>query len=195
MKKKEWVYRELLHSALEKHEDRLTQCSIAESLGISLSTVNNAIKPLERMGAVEISRMGFRVTDPEKALAYWGSTRDLHNDVVYRTRVEAPVSEIERLMPSEIVYSAYSAFKFKFNEVPADYSEVYVYASSLVELKDRFPERKGPPNLIVLKSDQRLAELSRQCVAPSPQIYVDLWNLKEWYAKDFLRAFERRFKW
>ena len=195
MKKKELVYLELLHRAMDKKEERITQLSLAEALSVSLSTVNNAIKPLERMGAVEIGRMGFRVTDQEKALAYWGSIRDLHKDVVYRTRVEASVSEIERSMPSGITYSAYSAFKFKFKEVPADYSEVYVYASSLAELKDRFPERKGPPNLIVLKSDPRLAELSKQHIVPPPQMYVDLWNLKEWYAKDFLKALERRFKW
>jgi len=30
--------------------------------------------------------------------------------------------------------------------------------------------------------------------ASLPLVYIDLWNLKEWYAKEFLNALEERLK-
>jgi len=195
MKKKEWVYREILYTTMELKEKKLTQLSLAQKLHISLSTVNNALKPLVKIGAVSVTGMGFRVTDEEKLAAYWASIRNLQKDIKYQTRADASISEIEKSMPPDIIYTAYSGYKFKFRDVPADYSEVYVYSSDIKEMKTRFPELKGPPNLFVLDPDPRLPHLSKDSIAPSCQLYVDLWNLKEWYAKDFLKALERRFKW
>jgi len=195
MKKKERVYREALYTTMELKEKKLTQLSLARKLGISLSTVNNALKPLVKMGAVDVSGMGFRITDEEKLAAYWASMRNLEKDVRYKTRVGALVSEIEKSMPPGVVYTAYSGYKFKFSDVPADYSEVYVYTSDMDEIKARFPELKGPSNLFVLEADSHLVSISKEGIAPSCQLYVDLWNLKEWYAKDFLKALERRFGW
>jgi hypothetical protein len=196
MKKKEWVYREALYTIMELKEKKLTQLSLAPKLKISLSTVNNALRPLVKMGAVDVTGMGFRVTDEEKLAAYWASIRDLEKDIKYQTRVDAPVSDIEKNMPPGIIYTAYSGYKFKFGDVPADYSEVYIYASpDMHEIKARFPELKGPPNLFVLVADPQLISISKESIAPSCQLYVDLWNLKEWYAKDFLKALERRFGW
>jgi hypothetical protein len=31
-------------------------------------------------------------------------------------------------------------------------------------------------------------------LAPIAQIFVDLWNIREWYAKDYLDALSRRLK-
>ena len=42
------------------------------------------------------------------------------------------------------------------------------------------------PNLFVLKKGRNMKEMT------AAQIFVDLWNLKEWYAKDFLMAMEAR---
>jgi len=195
MKKKEWVYREILYTTMELKEKKLTQLSLAQKLHISLSTVNNALKPLVKIGAVSVTGMGFRVTDEEKLAAYWASIRNLQKDIKYQTRADASISEIEKSMPPDIIYTAYSGYKFKFRDVPADYSEIYVYSSDIKEMKTRFPELKGPPNLFVLDPDPQLPHLSKDSIAPSCQLYVDLWNLKEWYAKDFLKALERRFKW
>jgi transcriptional regulator with XRE-family HTH domain len=197
MKKKEWVYRTVLYKTMERKEKRLTQLSLARELGISLSTVSNSLKTLTKIGAVVINDMGFRVTDEQKFLTYWASMRNLEKDIQYRTRVNASVSEIEKSMPSGIIYTAYSGYKFKFGEVPADYSEVYIYAGEemLEEIKTRFPEREGPANLLILKTDSNLPAFSNGNIAPLCQLYVDLWNLREWYAKDFLKALERRFRW
>ena len=43
-------------------------------------------------------------------------------------------------------------------------------------------------NLIVLETDPHLERLGRATLA---QIYVDLWNLRSWYAQDFLNALEK----
>jgi len=53
MKNSELVYRELL-SGVETENARFTQLGLAKTLGISLSTVNNALMPLRKMGAVKI---------------------------------------------------------------------------------------------------------------------------------------------
>jgi len=186
MKKKELVYREILYQALENGNKRLTQKRLAEDLHISLSTVNNALAPIKGMGAVRIDPRSFDVVNPQKILYYWASIRNLEKDIIYKTRVDRNVSEIEKSMPSRVVFGGYSAYKFRFNDVPADYSEVYVYADTLEEIKKRFPESKNPSNLFVLKKGFEEMTLAN--------IFVDLWNMKEWYAKDFIEGIEKRLK-
>ncbi|MFP4046070.1 MAG: helix-turn-helix domain-containing protein [Candidatus Aenigmatarchaeota archaeon] len=159
--------------------EEFTQASLSENLGVSLSTVNRTVKKLERMGAVDIKTRGLEVLDKEKILMYLASIRDPHRDIIYRTRVEKEVMEIEKNMPGGIDFTAYTAYRLKYNDVPADYSEVYVYADEegLEEIKTRFPEKKGPKNLIVLKKE----------IGVSPAlIFADLWNLREWYSKEFV---------
>jgi len=186
MLKAEIVIREVLES-----RKRLTQLELSKLLGFSLSTINNALKPLAEMGAIEL-KMGIKIVDKHKVLLYWANKRNLQKDIVYRTFVPKEVSEIEKNMPAGIIYTAFSAYKFKFEEVPADYSEVYVYADNIEEIKKRFPLKKGPTNLFVLKLDKRLLEISQQNIAPLSQIFVDLWNIKEWYAKEFIKALEEK---
>jgi len=104
-----------------------------------------------------------------------------------------PVKEIERIMP-DVVFGAYTAYKFRFDDVPADYSEVYAYAddNELKIIKSRvskFKTGENNPNLYVLKKDKLLASYPK---IPLSQIFVDLWNLKEWYAKDFLNELENK---
>lgn len=176
---------------LEVFRGAKTQKEIAERLGISLSTVNNALEPLARIGAIEKRNFGLRLIDKEKALAYWAGARNLEKDIVYKTRAEMPITEIERLMPSGVAFTAFTAFRLKFKEVPADYSEVYVYANDdeLAELKKRFPQKEGPANLIVLS---KLESFSGEKIVSNELLFVDLWNLKEWYAKEFLKALKQK---
>lgn len=190
MKKKELVYRELLVAEGKK----TTQLRLAKVLGVSLSTVNNALKPLVKMGAVRVSPRGLRIVDYEKVLIHWANVRDLDKEVVYATRSESSAREIESMMPQGAVFTAYSGYKLKYGDAPADYSEVYVYAGgkTLEEIKKRFPESGKTPNIFVLKPDSRLAGLSGESAAPAPQLFVDLWNLKSWYAKDFVNTLRER---
>ncbi len=190
MRKKEILYREMLTEAIESKILTFTQLALSKKFGFSLSTVNNALKPLEQIGAIEKRERYFQLVDAHKLLTFWATTRNLAKDILYSTRAEMPVQKIEGSMPPGATFTAYSGYRFLFNEAPADYGEVYVYADekTLEEIKKRFPEKKGPSNIFVLETDAFMPER----IAPRAQIYADLWNLKEWYAKDFLDALERR---
>lgn len=182
MKKIEFVYRSILYQVMEKKNKVMTQLELSKSLGISLSTVNHALNPLKKMGAIRIKLKSFEVVDAKKILLYWASVRNLEKDIIYKTRVDKTVIDIEKNMPSDVIFGAYSAYKFKFKNMPADYSEVFVYSNNLEEIKKRFPENKNVPNLFVLKKDFGDMTLAN--------LFVDLWNLKEWYAKEFLKSLE-----
>ncbi|MBI1935887.1 hypothetical protein HYS31_05590 [Candidatus Woesearchaeota archaeon] len=188
MKKIEFVYRELLFNAIEKENRHLTQAYLAQALEISLSTVNLALKPLARMNSVRIKKTGFDIIDAKKILYYWASIRNVEKGIIYQTRVDAPVKEIEKEMPDDVVFTAFSAYKFKFKDVPADYSEVYVYGDENV--KKRFKESKEIPNLFVLKKDEIIERYGKTATAAN--LFVDLWNLRQWYANDFLKALEAK---
>ncbi|MBW2975807.1 winged helix-turn-helix domain-containing protein [Candidatus Woesearchaeota archaeon] len=190
MKKTELVYREILNKFIEEKNAKLTQLGLAHALKISLSTVNNALKPLIKMGAVKVNLRNFEIVNAKKILYYWASMRNIKKDIIYKTRVECKttVAEIEKKMPPGIVFAAYTAYKLKFNDAPADYSEVYVYCADegLKELTRRFPPKNNNPNLFVLRKDFEDKKM------PAAQVFVDLWNLKEWYASDFVNALEKR---
>ena len=194
MQKSEWVYRELLYQRLEKKRYQFTQLAIAKKLRISLSTVNHALVPLETMGAIVKTPMGLKLLDPKKLLFLWASKRTLNRQVIFQTRADLFIPQIEKNMPSGIVYAAYSAYKFKFEDVPADYGEVYVYATeeTLKEIKRRFPEKGGPPNLFVLQADSFLPQTAEGGICSMGNMFVDVWNIRTWYAKEFLRALEKR---
>lgn len=188
MKKAEFVYREVLYNAMEKKNRNLTQSYLAAALNISLSTVNFAIQPLVRMNAIRIKKMGFDIIDPKKILYYWASIRNIEKDIIFSTRAEEPVKSIEKQMPDDAVFTAFSAYKFKFKDVPADYSEVYVYGSGSIE--KRWQQNSNPPNLFVLKKDGSIDKYGK--TATTANLFVDLWNLKQWYAKEFLNALEAK---
>ena len=190
MKKTEQIYRQILTEAIENKKYKFTQLELSKPLKVSLSTVNNAIKPLENIGAVDVKKRGFNIRDLKKILVFWATKRNLAKDIVYQTNANLAVSQIEKNLPSDAVYTAYSGYKFRFNDVPADYSEVIVYADNFDEIKSRFPQRKGHINLIVLKKNKNM--IVKNNIAPLAQIYVDLWNLGTWYAKEFLKALEEK---
>lgn len=194
LKKKEIIYRDLCDGAL-KERFLFTQLELSKKFNFSLSTVNNALRPLEQMGAIRKKRRGFEVTDIKKLLLYWASVRTVWRDIVYTTRVELPVMKIEASVPPGSIFTAYSGYRIAYHEAPADYSEVYVYAPKKIldEMSRRFPKKEGPANLFVLEPDEFLVK-SMAVSVPISQLYVDLWNMKEWYAKDFLSALERRIK-
>ncbi len=195
MKKQELVYREILYRAIEKKEFTLTQSELSKTLGISLSIINKAITRLNEIGAVKKSQRNFKILDIKKILYFWASIRNLNKDIIFKARIEMPVREIERNIPDNIIFTAYSAYKLKFKDVPADYSEVYVYADSqeIEEIKRRFSlkdkDKSQKPNLFILKKDPLINKYNS---IPISQIFVDLWNLSEWYSKEFLNAIERR---
>jgi len=186
--KKERVYREILYYVMEERVKRFKQIELSKACKMSLSSVNYALKPLVRMNAIEKKRFGFVVIDPRKILMYWASIRELEKDIVYQTYLNKPVEKIESEVPANSVFTAYSAFKFKFKKIPSEYSEVIIYGKR-EDFEKRFgkEELKFKSNLIVLNLDEHLFKFK---IAPIAQIYVDLWNLKSWYAKEFLKKLE-----
>ena len=186
MKKVEYVYRELLYQAMERSNRRVTQSELAKTLRVSLSTVNLAIKPLRRMRAVDVKPRALAIIDAKKILYYWASMRNIEKDTVYSTRADMAVNEIEKSIPDNAVYGAYTAYKLKFKDVPADYSEIYVYG----DINERFPKSESQPNIFALKKDALMERYGKTTTLA--QTFVDLWNLKEWYAKEFVKEMEAK---
>lgn len=190
LKKKEIIWREILFQSIEQKKHQFTQKALSEKFGYSLSTVFNALKIPRASGAIEVKSKYFLVHDQEKFLNIWATFRNLSKDIVYKTRIDASVAQIEGLMPPDAIFTACSAYRLKFNDAPADYDKVYIYSNNLEEIKKRFPLQTGNPNLIALKPDAELRKFGP--LAPLPQMYVDLWNLREWYAKDFIDALKSK---
>lgn len=192
MTKKEILWREILHQTIENKKTKFTQKELAAQFGFSLSTVFNALKIPRRTGAIKVSGRDFVVIDAEKFLNIWATFRQIKKEIIYQTHCDLSVREIEGLMPASVIFAGFSAYLKKYKEAPADYDKVYIYLnpSQLSELKKRFPPKKGYENLIVLKADPGLAKFGK--ITPDVQTYVDLWNLSEWYAKDFLNALKEK---
>ena len=191
MTKKEVIWREILFQSTENKKFEFTQKELAQKYGFSLSTVFNALKIPREANIIEGKR-GFRIQDIEKFLYLWATFRKIKKDIIYQTAVKKGVFEIEGEMPPNVIFAAYTAFLKKHKIAPADYDKVYVYIEekNLKEIKNRFPLQKGYQNLIVLKADPWLKNFGK--LTPDCQTFVDLWNLPEWYAKDFLNALKEK---
>jgi len=191
MTKKEIIWREILFQAIENKKFEFTQKELAQKYGFSLSTVFNALKIPREANIIEGKR-GFRIQDIEKFLYLWATFRKIKKDIIYQTAVKKGVFEIEGEMPPQVIFAAYTAFLKKYKQAPADYDKVYVYLEekNLKEIKNRFPPQKGYQNLIALKADPWLKKFGK--LTPDCQTFVDLWNLPEWYAKDFLNALKEK---
>lgn len=193
MTKKETIWRHILHEALTRRTDVLTQKNIAEQFHYSTSTVYNALKIPRELGAIEVTGRFFRLRDFEKLLLIWATQRYITRDIIYQTYVDMTPQKIEGSMPANTIFGAFSAYRLKYEESPADYDAIYVYSKNLESIKQRFPKeknRKKNPNLFVLKADEFLENFGT--ITPDVQTFVDLWNLPQWYAKDFLEALKRK---
>lgn len=192
MTKKEVIWRDILMQYRLKKRIIFTQKELAADFGFSLSTVFNAIKPLRESGIVEVSGRNFRLDSYKKLLLLWASHRNLKKDIYYQARVEKGPKDLEALLPSFVRFGLYSAFTFAYRRAPADYDHVYAYADSdrLPEIAARLPSpdpKSRHPNFFLLKADQWVI---RYGAMPFEQIFTDIWNAPEWYAKDFLKSLE-----
>ena len=191
MKKIEIIWRELLFQSIEKGKYQFIQKELAGHFGFSTSTVFQALKPLRKMGAIRVNGRNFILEDPEKLLYHWASIRDFGKDILFSGQVKLSVSEIESRMPPEVVFGGFSAAKeILENDVPADYDKVYIYTSKPDQIKERFSFDHGKENLIVLAADDFLQDYGQ--ITNLSQTFVDLWNLPEWYAKEFVKALKEK---
>ena len=191
MRKKELIWRHILEQSLAKKQARFTQKELASQFGISLSTVHHALKIPRKIGAVEVTGRFFRLRDPEKLLYLWATHRNLKRDILYATHLDMPVQKIEGIMPPHTVFAAFSAYRLRYKDAPADYDVVYVYAADLEAIKKRFPKTRGYENLIVLKPDPLM---QNEHITSDPQTFVDIWNTPHWYAKEFMNELKRKMK-
>lgn len=186
MLKIEYVWRELLYQAIEKNNPTFSISLLAKKFSLSTSVVSHALFPLKELKIVNVRKIGSEVRDVERLLTFWATRRNLKKDIVYQTFSSIPVFERETLMPAEVSPTAFSAFRLYFKNVPADYENIYFYTSNPDFVKKRFPESpKKQSNIFILRKDPFFKLYKKTTLA---QIYADLWNLHEWYAKDFLEA-------
>jgi len=195
MKLYEVFYREITTDYLSG-KNLFTQKEMSDRLGISISNINRALKELEAINAVVIRPSAFKIIAIDRLLLYWATHRKLERDIVYSAFANMRINEIEASMVNGVAFTAYTAYKKIYNDIPANYSEVYVYATedALYEIKKGFPLHKSYDNIFVLKTDPILEKRIENgiVVVPVPNIFVDLWNINTWYAKDFVDALAKR---
>lgn len=185
------VWRHLLVLALERECRRSSISELSRELSLAVSTVHQALERPRQIGAMKpASDGGLRLVDPAQLLLLWAGQRCLAHDVVYRTHVRLPVSEIEDRLPEGTVPTAFSAYvRQRGRNDIADYEQVVVYGD-VARIAAEFPACPGYPNLIVLAPDPLLSRYG--CVAPVAQVYVDLFNLPSWTAQRFFSVLSRR---
>ncbi len=187
MFKKEIIWREILFQAIEKNKYSFQQKELAKRFGFSLSTIFNALKKPREIKAIKVGGRGFDLVNTEKLLYLWATERRLEKDIIYHTFVPESPSQIEQKIPDKIIWGLFSAYQYRFKNSPSDYDKVYIYANrqQLLEIKKRFPWKKGPENLFVLQSDKFLKNYGYS--GTLAQIFVDIWNTNYWYAQEFLQ--------
>lgn len=191
MKKIETIWHYLLLQTLTEGVFRHTQQDLARRFGISLSTVYHALATPTAIGAIRKESKFFVLADPIKLLYYWASVRNLKRRIIYQTHVNERIQNIEGLAMPTSTFGGYSAGKIILGEAPADYAAVYFYdqKNHLKQIQDRFPpSAHKPANLFILEKTGSM-ESSKQHTS-LPLTFVDIWNLPDWYAKDFTRALE-----
>ena len=194
MKKVNRVLREILYRVYGRYEFFMSQKALAQACGVSMDTVNRLVAKLNQFRSIEKKPLGFRVTEPEKILTYWATTRNLARDITYSTYSPNSVSEIEGDMPPGSVFTMFSGYHLRFKETPTYYEEVYVYADQDA-VKRKFPESQADRrNLFVLRQDPYLERTSKNGAAPIAQLYVDLWQLGGSPANRFLLELKKKLK-
>lgn len=183
MLKIEYVWREILSQAIEQKNPDFTITELSNKFSLSTSMVSHALFPLRSLGIVKVGKVKSSLIDAERMLYFWATRRNLKKEIIYKTYSEINVFERETLMPTDVFPTAYSACRLYYDLAPSDYENIYFYARDDKEIQKRFPmEEKRAPNIFVLKGDRFLADYKK---VPVAQIFVDLWNLPEWYAKEF----------
>ncbi|MFH1947000.1 MAG: hypothetical protein ABIJ23_02490 [Candidatus Magasanikbacteria bacterium] len=192
MKKIETIWHHILYNSLEKKQYKYTQQGLAKEFGYSLSTVHHALKIPASLGAIRKTSKFFVLENFEKLLFYWASVRNLAKDIIYSTFLELPMIQLEGFVPADSIYAGYSAAKKILGEAPADYSKIYFYypQNKLDYLQKRLPPASKQANVFVLKLHP--AMLQYGSVTTLPQTFVDIWNLRDWYANDFTQSLEKK---
>ena len=182
MFKIEYIWRELLDRVIEERNSDFTIIELAKKYSLSTSVVNHALIPLRNLNIVKINKTLSKVVDWERLLFFWATRRNLKKDIIYSTFSPLPVYDREGLMPSEVISTGFTSFRYLLNKTPADYDHIYFYSNKIEKITKRFPNNKRPSNIFILRPDPYLLKSKKLGLA---QLFVDLWNLPEWYAREF----------
>jgi len=182
MFKIEYIWRELLDRVIEERNPDFTITELAKKYSLSTSVVNHALNPLRNLNIVKINKTLSKVVDWERLLFFWATRRNLKKDIIYSTFSPLPVYDREGLMPSEVISTGFTSFRYLLNKTPADYDHIYFYSNKIEKITKRFPNNKRPSNIFILRPDPYLLKSKKLGLA---QLFVDLWNLPEWYAREF----------
>jgi len=125
------------------------------------------------------------VMDFEKILMHWANQRKMSSDIEFELEVKTGVLETEGLLPFGSVLGAYSAVRHWFKEAPSDYQTVYVYHQDPVQVKKRFRRMEGKGSkVVILRLDDKV--VTRKETTSLGHTFVDLWNIRDWMAKEFI---------
>lgn len=191
MKKIETIWHHLLYQAIEKREFRHTQAGLAELYGFSTSTANLALVKPTAIGAIRKSGKFFVVADVLKLLYLWATVRNLDKDMLYSTHSPLPIRELEGLAPPGTLYGGYSAASQILGEPPADYNVLHLYLEK-VDLgiaKTRYPKINTGPSQVIIYHRPLFLPASLHTTT-LPHTFVDIWNMRDWYARDFTSSLE-----
>jgi hypothetical protein len=191
MKKIETIWQYLLLRALNDGVFRHTQQELAGRFRISLSTSHHALVTPTAIGAIRKESKFFVLADPVKLLYYWASVRNFRRLIIYQTYVNEHIQTIEGLAVPTSTFACYSAGRMILGETPADYAAVYYYdeKKNLGEIRKRFPPNAHKQANLFILENTGMTELSQHRTS-LPLTFVDIWNLPDWYAKDFTGALE-----
>lgn len=186
MLKIEYIYRELLYKTIEKGIPEFSLTELSGKFRLSTSVVSHALLPLRGLGIIKVGKNISSVVDTERLLYFWATKRNLLKDIIYQAYSPVSVMDRESLMPENVRPTAYSYSRMVLNDTAADYDHIYFYSKDAKSVQKRFPESsKRPPNIFILKEDEFL---STYPTLPLAQVFADLWNLPEWYAKDYSQS-------
>ena len=194
MFKKEIIWREILVQARVNKKTKFTQQELAQKFNFSLSTVFNALKVPRQNHSLKVTGRFFILENYQKLLYLWATEHSLKREIISEGIAKKEIKELEAEVPAEAVFGLYSAYKFIYQDASADYDHLYLYLDS----KDfkKITQRlnilftTNSPNVFLLAKDPWLLDYGK--VMPPEQIFVDIWNSGEWYAKDFLKSLEEK---
>lgn len=195
MKKIETLWHHILYEALMHKQFKFTQQELAAQFSYSLSTVHHALAVPTRIGAIRKESKFFVLAHYMKLLLYWASVRNLSNNIRYSTYYEGPILTAESELPGGGIYGGYKAAKHMLGTAPADYDKIYYYYDDPEDFKRRFPpNHRRPDNIFVLSLPNGDDYIDRYPVGSTslPHTFVDIWNMSDWFAADYIRALEEK---
>lgn len=209
MKQYELVWRQLLYMAIERDQRGTSLLALRDELGMSLSSLHQAIGRPREIGCLEVTSRGLTLLDPKRLLYLWAAHRRPARDELARVRVGMGSAALEAELGMAVIPTAYSAYSRAFGLTIADYDTVYGYVEpeDVVALLERLPPPQDraaaggaglltwtdistPPATLVLLHQDRL--MSRYPSLPIAQVFADLFNLPGWQTPRFMNAVERR---